>query len=86
MFVYGDVCIRTFTKIVSGSGHPCVGLDLHTYWEVDDARAVDLAGDTAPFADLLADDFCYVDIFGEIRDRAGYLAPCWARSPPALSP
>ena len=45
-----------------------------------------MAGDAAPFVDLLADDFCYVDIFGEIRDRAGYLAPCWARSPPALSP
>ena len=33
-----------------------------------------MAGDTAPFADLLADDFCYVDIFGAVRDRAGYHA------------
>lgn len=33
-----------------------------------------MAGDTAPFAELLADDFCYVDIFGAIRDAAGYHA------------
>ena len=33
-----------------------------------------VAGDTTPFADRLADDFCYVDIFGAVRDRAGYHA------------
>ena len=33
-----------------------------------------MAGDTAPFAELLADDFRYVDIFGAIRDAAGYHA------------
>src|SRR5687767_14886094 len=31
-------------------------------------------GDHAPFAELLADDFCYVDIFGAVRDGGGYHA------------
>src|SRR5262245_7214693 len=33
-----------------------------------------MAGDGAPFADLLAEDFCYVDIFGTVRDGPGYHA------------
>jgi len=33
-----------------------------------------VAGNARPFGELLADDFCYVDIFGVVRDGAMYRA------------
>ena len=48
-------------------GHAAAISSCYDHW----FQAV-MDGDTSPLAKLLATDFCYVDIFGVVRDRAGY--------------